>query len=260
VEKRGVTVVEWFLAAMLVTAFGLGALLTACCASEGTRLRRRAALVAVTALPVGLAIGLWSLAPPFVDSPAPLEVPTAPAHLNPADYPAGALRAGDTLPAFEADGWFNGEPSAVAVAGRRLTVIDIWSFWYGDPRITVTGLIDTYQKYKDRGVAFISVTNMPKEGVQGLVSHFNIPWPCGYEAKPETLAKWGAYNFPNPRRGYEVKPTIYLVGADGRVIWNDGHARMTASLDPRPHLRQLDEKIAEALSISPDGHAKDRER
>ena len=247
---------ERYLAAALVAMLlGFGAILLARSNSERTPKRRRTFLAAgATLLVVSLVLGLVGLfAPPRPSSGSgtPPEVTTPPWALPAGDYPAGALPPGETLPAFEVEGWLNGSPPAREAAGHRVTVVDLWSFWYVSSQAMVPGLLVLHEKYKDCGVAFVSVTNMPREGVQGVVTHFAIPWPCGYEAKSQTLARCGAYNFPNPRRGYEVKPTLYLVGADRRIIWNDGHARLKANMDAFSLLRQLDERIAEALSAPP---------
>ena len=44
-------------------------------------------------------------------------------------------------------------------------------------------------------------------------------------AADTTFAAYGAYNTAMPTRGYEVVPTLYLLGPDGAVRWCDQRAR-----------------------------------
>jgi hypothetical protein len=85
------------------------------------------------------------------------------------------------------------------------------------------GLVQTYHKYKDRGVAFLSVTGSSKESAESYVTELGIPWPCMYEMPAETLEALGAFLPVSLDR--KLAPTVYLVDADGTVLWNDKRAR-----------------------------------
>jgi hypothetical protein len=123
-------------------------------------------------------------------------------------------------------------------------------------------LVRLHRKYKGNGVAFVSLTPDRKEGATSFVDQFAVPWPCGYGVTRETVATFGAYDAErianyfdalnqarrrNPdeptgvalvpeaaRPKYELSPTFYVIGRDGRVLWHDDHAR------PR-HLRTVPE-------------------
>src|SRR5205807_5634377 len=108
----------------------------------------------------------------------------------------------------------------------RATLVDIWALWCPGCRETAPGLVELHEKYKDRGVAFVSISNMPREGVEAFVKHFGVTWPSAYEVPHETIARWGAFNREIKLRGYEVKLIFYVLGADGRVRWNDHYDRV----------------------------------
>lgn len=78
-------------------------------------------------------------------------------------------------------------------------------------------------------MAFISLTDVGPDGALAFLMQFEVPWPCGYGAPIESLARFGAYSTErmsgsyNP--GYEVNPTLYLLRPDGRVMWHDEQSR-----------------------------------
>jgi hypothetical protein len=101
-------------------------------------------------------------------------------------------------------------------------------------------------------VLFVSLTNLPRADVESFVKHFSLPWPCGYASSPEALVRFGAYSTRRARTflGSEVTPTLYLIGADGHVLWNDAQARPRHLKDNQTLLRELDAEIERALGSS----------
>lgn len=74
------------------------------------------------------------------------------------------------------------------------------------------GLVQTYNKYKDRGVQFISLTDETVddlEKIDAFALQLKVAWPIGYGARETTR------NFKIP--GY---PTTFVIGRDGKVVWN----------------------------------------
>jgi hypothetical protein len=99
-------------------------------------------------------------------------------------------------------------------------------------------------------VAFVSVTDGPRDGAEQFARTFSVPWPCGYGAAPAALAHWGACE-----GNTAVSPTLYLVGPDGCVLWCDGRARMHHGLNPAVRDRDLEMAIERALAgLADDRH------
>jgi hypothetical protein len=107
--------------------------------------------------------------------------------------------------------------------------------------------VQAHDKFKDRGVAFVSLTNMPCESAEAFVQSQHISWPSGYGVTRDALTELGAYGAERPLPGYDATPTLYVVGPDGRVRWHDRQQRLrhqgTAGL-----LRELDAEIERALA------------
>jgi thiol-disulfide isomerase/thioredoxin len=170
-------------------------------------------------------------------------------------YPDAPLSPGDETPAVEALGWLNGPCPDLGPKGPRVIVVDLWALWCPVCRDTAPGLVQVYNKFKDRDVAFVSLTNMPEVSVRQFVKQCTIPWPCGYGATNQTIARFGAYSSKRRVPGYEVSPTLYVVGPDRRILWNDRQARMFHK-DPGPLMKELETQIEQALTHHADANGK----
>lgn len=98
---------------------------------------------------------------------------------------------------------------------------------------------------------FVSVTDLPRKTVAAFVDEFDIPWPCGYGASMEELARFGAYN-PQRRSAKanpatEIQPTTFILDRDGRVLWHDNQDRPRHRLTTEEWLKKLDAAIERHL-------------
>ena len=74
-------------------------------------------------------------------------------------------------------------------------------------------LVQNYEQYNGQGVVFIGLTpdgGEEKASTQDFLNRFGIEWPTAYGAQ-ETIDAYGVSNYP----------TVFVVGADGKVAWND---------------------------------------
>jgi len=96
----------------------------------------------------------------------------------------------------------------------------------------------------------VSLTNHSQLMVENFVRKHSIPWANGYEATAGTILRLGAGSgMPGPAE-YEVAPTLYLVGPDGRVRWVDGRGRYHHA-KPDEWEATVDVAIAKFLDESP---------
>jgi thiol-disulfide isomerase/thioredoxin len=169
-----------------------------------------------------------------------------------AEAPAAAsdlplLTVGTMAPPLQTEGWLNGAPPAPGSAGVKLIVLDVWADWCPVCRTAAPGLVRIYQKYRSRGVIFVSVTDLPEPIVAGFVDEFRIPWPSGYGAARPTINALGVLRPDRTGPGYDIAPALYLIDGEGRVRWNDANARYRHK-DTRLIIQELDGAIEAALA------------
>jgi hypothetical protein len=111
--------------------------------------------------------------------------------------------------------------------------------------LTAPGLVQAFNKFKGRGVAFVSVTNASRSANESFVESFDIPWPCGYGARMEDVVEYGAYDPHRPT--FEVLPTIYIMDSAGHILWDDNHARPRHRMGPESLMEELSSAIENAL-------------
>ena len=117
------------------------------------------------------------------------------------------------FPPIEVVGWLGGKqgPTPEELAGN-VYVVDAWAHWCGPCRAAVPHLIRIYEKYKDKGVRFIGITNegLDKQSLemsQKYVEVLNIPYPNGF----------GAENLFDKLK-VEGYPQLWVVDRQGRVV------------------------------------------
>ena len=200
----------------------------------------RARLIAA-ALVVGAAVGCETGSKPANTAASSFIPPTSGVRTLP-------LAAGASLPLIQAEGWINGNPKAPGEPGVKLLVVDVHAPWCGFCEAVAPQLVELHTKYADRGVAFVSLTNLENYMMDRYIRKGGgIRWPCGYGATPQMLADLGAGSgMPGPYY-YEAAPTLYVVGADGKVRWHDSRGRQT-DIKGRDWATMVDEAIAAGLA------------
>lgn len=122
-----------------------------------------------------------------------------------------ALKVGMAAPPITGEGWVNGTPLASQDLQGRVYVVEAFAYWCGPCIAESRRLVRLHEQYGDR-VLFVGMTEEGHESLpetQAFLRAHDVPWPVAYGAVPSLLA-WGA-------EGY---PTVWLVGADGKVAWN----------------------------------------
>jgi hypothetical protein len=70
-------------------------------------------------------------------------------------------------------------------------------------------------------VAFIGVSAEPQAIVAKFIREMKIPWPSLCEVSDDALAGLGAHGFEEGR----TIPVLYIVSAEGTIVWSDARAR-----------------------------------
>ena len=132
---------------------------------------------------------------------------------------SGALQPGEPAPPIKAAGWLNGEPLADG-AGGRVMFVHAWYTSCPHCRTRAPELRALYDRYRGQGVQFVGLTFEEQDQlaeIQDYVQDTGLLWPNGYGAAP-TLRAFGASAYP----------FAWVVGPDGRVLWNSDSASTPA--------------------------------
>lgn len=127
-------------------------------------------------------------------------------------YGGGGLSVGFSAPAIKAAGWLNGPPPSEAEMRGKVIVVDAWAHWCRPCFNEAPKLVNTYRKFKDRGVVFVGLTSDPeseKAQCQSFLDAAGITWPNGYGADTTLTALYA-----------DRIPLVWVIGRDGNVAWN----------------------------------------
>ena len=110
----------------------------------------------------------------------------------------------------------------------KVLVVDWWATWCAPCVASLPKMLATYEKYKDKGVAFIGVSLDQPENQGGLkalkefVAKNKVPWPQYFlDGKSEFANKYMVANIP----------AVFVVGRDGKVVSVDGVRSLERTLE-----------------------------
>lgn len=139
--------------------------------------------------------------------------------------------AGSPLPQFKMTDP-NGKPVSIKDLAGKVVVLDFWASWCAPCRVYIPTLREYYNKYKDKGVVFISVSldDDPAKW-QKAMDELKMEWT-------QVLAEGGFKEEAGVRKLFNIAgiPYVVVVGKDGK---------MAASMDyyQKQHLEALLQKL-----------------
>jgi thiol-disulfide isomerase/thioredoxin len=102
-------------------------------------------------------------------------------------------------------------PTLKALKGKAV-LLEFWATWCPPCRESIPHLIETYNKYKDKGLVVIGITKEDPGTVMPFMKEMKMTYIVGIDAGGRTTATYGVTGIPS----------AYLIGLDGVVEW-EGH-------------------------------------
>jgi thiol-disulfide isomerase/thioredoxin len=131
-------------------------------------------------------------------TPAILKVVVAAAVLLAAKeaFPAGAPKPGDQAPEIKADDWLNTKPLTLAKLRGKIVIVEFWATWCPPCRKSIPHLIKLHEKYKDKGVVLVSLTNEPIGRIKSFVEKQEMTYAVGAGSKISRTTACAAFRMP----------------------------------------------------------------
>lgn len=118
-----------------------------------------------------------------------------------------SLEAGEKAPDFEGKEFINGEPCSLRSLRGQVVFLEIFRTWCGPCNQQAPHLTELHEKYGERGLRVIGITNEARALVDKFVEKHAAKYMLVVEST-NSGASYGTTSVPSP----------WLIGADGRIL------------------------------------------
>jgi thiol-disulfide isomerase/thioredoxin len=109
----------------------------------------------------------------------------------------------------------DGTPVDLAQLRGKVVLVDFWATWCEPCRMEVPRVVDTYQKYHDKGFEIVGVSlDQDKDALLTFTAQNGMTWPQFFDGQ-------GWDNAIAKANGVRSIPAMWLIGKDGRIITRD---------------------------------------
>ena len=134
----------------------------------------------------------------------------------------GGEWVGKRAPEIQVSKWLNTKKGySLAKCRGKVVLIDFWATWCPPCRVAMPHLQKVWEKYKDRGVIVIALTADDERRVASFIKQAGYTFPVALDDRGRT------------NRAYNIRwiPHTFLIGADGKVIWDGNPLAVKDKLD-----------------------------
>lgn len=143
---------------------------------------------------------------------------------------------GQEFKEINATGWINSEPIKVADLKGKVVILEFWATWCPPCKKSIPHLIELYNKYKDKNVVLVALTDEPQNVAEPFAKEMGMPYPIGVGST--TGNDYGVTGIP----------TAVIIGPDQKIAWV-GH----------PLNKEFEPAIEKALAHVNQGEVKTQE-
>ncbi|HVX11940.1 MAG TPA: TlpA disulfide reductase family protein [Pirellulales bacterium] len=127
---------------------------------------------------------------------------------------------GDEPPPLPSTDWLRGEARTWDDFKGQVVIVDVWANWCPYCQVMASDIKAIGERYEAKGVVVLSITPDNRSTADAYCTNHRLSGPVLCDAEP-FLKTWLA----------DTYPMLVVIGRDGRVIWNDGGARLHHRID-----------------------------
>jgi thiol-disulfide isomerase/thioredoxin len=163
--------------------------------------------------------------------------------------PARGLQIGDPAPPISITDWIKGKPIDVLKDGRgKIIVLEFWATWCPPCIQLIPATTQLHQKYKDKGVIVVGLTDMGRGQSLKTVQDFvrrqgkQMDYPVAFDRTQRTTLTYQAFGLPH----------AVVIGKNGKVVWmgHPGMPEMKQVIDDLVHDRYDAEAAARQAALN----------
>jgi len=123
---------------------------------------------------------------------------------------AAQPKVGDAAPELQVGTWINSDALSLATLQNKIVVVEFWATWCGPCVKNIPHLIELHEKYKDKGIVIMGLTDEPASKVKAFATKMKMTYPLGVNSR--TASIYGVRGIPH----------AVVVAPGGKVVWS-GH-------------------------------------
>ncbi len=126
---------------------------------------------------------------------------------------------GDKAPEISVTDWIQGGPVKLSDGlGKNVYIVEFWATWCPPCRASIPHLNELYQKYKDRGLQVVAITQEDPDSVASFVKNQGdkMTYPVAIDGDGKMA---DAYMLAFGENGI---PHAFVIDTKGKIVWH-GH-------------------------------------